>query len=132
MSKLTLPAMPEGFTLTVESTFGDRWLMLDRDNTTVAAWQWTTGTVTRDTEMAGFEIPTDVQTVIDRYIAVDTMYPWAENAHAPRNQGESYPVCGLASFSTNRLDANPVLDSDEEFTALAEEQTCWECRSIIA
>lgn len=59
-------------------------------------------------------------------------YEYAERAHAPRNDGELYPICGAAAFSRHEYDANPVVATVAEFNALPDESTCWECRSILA
>lgn len=129
---LTLPAMPANFGLTVESFGDNRWLMLTYDGSSVAAWQWQTGHLARDTEMVGFDIPDEVMTTIDSFVATEARYEWAERAHAPRNEGEKYPACGSSSASHNDLDTEPIVSSDDDLKALPDEVTCWECRSIVS
>lgn len=133
MQDLTLPNMPDDFTLSVESFAGARWLSLSQDNRQVAIWEWMNGFIARDNEFRpGFEAPDAVMAAIDAFVAIDAQYPWAENAHAPRNDGEDYPLCGLGIASREEHSDNPVVKTADDLWALAEEQTCWECRSILA
>ena len=59
-------------------------------------------------------------------------YEYATRAHAPANDGETWPpLCGLSSASRNPLDAEPITTTATEFEELPADVTCWQCRSIL-
>lgn len=125
--KITLPDMPDGFTTTIESNFGEKFLILDHE---AGQDLWDMTGQHRDGDTA--KLPGNVLSIVSKYIEVSPRYEWAANAHCPEVDGQTYPMCGSASASANPLDSNPVVATIRDFTSLPDEDTCWECRSIIA
>lgn len=130
---LTLPGLTEGFTLQVDSAFGDRYLTLFKGTEPVASWSWVTGKITADPVFAKFECDRQTLDTILRFVEVDARYEWAENAHCSATDGDSSrALCGSASASPRPSDPNPIVRFVFEFEAMPVESTCWECRAIDA
>lgn len=130
MSKITLPNMPEGFTTTIEHNYGASFLCVVTPTASEVEWDFMTG---KRSIGADIELPATAETAIRAFLRANTIYQWANRAHAPADENVTWPpLCGLASASPKALDAEPVCATVEDFHALPEEWTCWECRSILS
>lgn len=128
MRDLTLSALPEGYAVgtdgghvfvSVTATDAKFWPILRANG---VAWA----------NEATFALPAAVRATVEAFMHASARYEYANPAHCPADDGDLSPICGTANFSRMAYDENPVCVTEDDFTALPDEDTCWECRSIIA
>lgn len=130
MRRITLSDLPDSFAVGYDhGVTGSSLAVLDEITLLV---QWPTlidGRVLWDNAA---HLPDEVLARVEQYMHASDKYGYAETAHCPRTDGDSYPICGSAKASPHAYDEFPVCETEEDFQALDKESTCWECRSLIA